>query len=227
MIYGILCAMEEEIISLRSHLEDRTDKEIGGISFYTGQINKHKVVLVRSGIGKVQAGMTTGLLIAEFGVTAVINSGSAGGIGQGLKIGDVVLATDVAYHDVDATAFGYEIGQLPQQPAKYSADIDLNAAITKAAQENNLSIKPGLIVTGDQFIASQEQTDAILNHFPTALCSEMESAAVGQAAYQFGVPFTIVRAMSDVADEEAGQTFDEFIIEAGQKSAKMILSLLK
>ncbi|MHC9536777.1 5'-methylthioadenosine/adenosylhomocysteine nucleosidase [Dellaglioa sp. BT-FLS60] len=226
MIYGILCAMEEEIISLRSHLENRTDKEIGGIAFYTGQINKNDVVLVRSGIGKVQAGMTTALLIAEFGVTAVINSGSAGGIGQGLKIGDVVLATEVAYHDVDATAFGYEIGQLPQQPTKFLADTSLNAAIQKAAQDNDLVIKPGLIVSGDQFIASQKQTDVILNHFPDALCSEMESAAVGQAAYQFGVPFAIVRAMSDVADQEAGQTFDEFIIEAGQKSAQMILSLL-
>lgn len=227
MIYGILCAMEEEIISLRSHLENRTDKEIGGVSFYTGQINSHEVVLVRSGIGKVQAGMTTALLIAEFGVTAVINSGSAGGIGKGLKIGDVVLATKVAYHDVDATAFGYEIGQLPQQPVNFMSDVDLNEAIKEAAQENELSIKPGLIVTGDQFIASQVQTDAILKNFPDALCSEMESAAVGQAAYQFGVPFTIIRAMSDVGDEEAGQTFDEFIIEAGQKSAKMILSLLK
>ncbi|WP_409022383.1 5'-methylthioadenosine/adenosylhomocysteine nucleosidase [Dellaglioa sp. P0083] len=226
MIYGILCAMEEEILSLRSHLENRKDKEIGGISFYTGQINGKEVVLVRSGIGKVQAGMTTALLIAEFGVTAVINSGSAGGIGKGLKIGDVVLATEVAYHDVDATAFGYEIGQLPQQPTKYLADTSLNDAIKKAAQENDLSIKPGLIVSGDQFIASQAQTDVILNHFPDALCSEMESAAVGQAAHQFGIPFTIVRAMSDVGDEEAGQTFDDFIIEAGQKSARMILSLL-
>ena len=125
MKYGIICAMEEEIKELRAQLTHSTEKTLGGIAFYAGQLNGHDVVLVRSGIGKVQAGVTTALLIVEFGVDHLINSGSAGGIGEGLHVGDVVFSTGAAYHDADATAFGYLPGQLPQQPQIYPADEEL------------------------------------------------------------------------------------------------------
>lgn len=224
MKYGIICAMEEELKELLAKLEDRTEKTIGGIDFYEGKLAKKPVVLVRSGIGKVQAGVTTALLIVEFGATAVINSGSAGGIGTGLHVGDVVFSTGAAYHDADATAFGYKPGQLPQQPQIYPADQALLAELTKAATQAKLATKEGLIVTGDQFVASKEKIQAIKEIYPAALCCEMEGGAIAQVAYQFKVPFVIVRAMSDVGDEEAGQTFDEFIIEAGKRSAQMILN---
>ena len=224
MKYGIICAMEEEIKSLVAQLEDKKQDTIGGIDFYSGTINGKEVVLTRSGIGKVQAGVTTGLLIANYKVDAVINSGSAGGIGEGLHVGDVVLSTGAAYHDADATAFGYKPGQLPQQPQIYTADKDLLEAISKAAKESNLVAKEGLIVTGDQFVSSSEKIAEI---YPDALSCEMEVAAIAQVAYQFSVPFLIIRAMSDVGDEDAGQSFDEFIIEAGKKSANMILNFLK
>lgn len=227
MKYGIICAMEEEIKSLVAQLEDKKQDTIGGIDFYSGTINGKEVVLTRSGIGKVQAGVTTGLLIANYKVDAVINSGSAGGIGEGLHVGDVVLSTGVAYHDADATAFGYKPGQLPQQPQIYTADKDLLEAISKAAKESNLVAKEGLIVTGDQFVSSSEKIAAIKEIYPDALSCEMEGAAIAQVAYQFSVPFLIIRAMSDVGDEDAGQSFDEFIIEAGKKSANMILNFLK
>ena len=227
MKYGIICAMEEEIKSLVAQLEDKKQDTIGGIDFYSGTINGKKVVLTRSGIGKVQAGVTTGLLIANYKVDAVINSGSAGGIGEGLRVGDVVLSTGAAYHDADATAFGYKPGQLPQQPQIYTADEDLLEAISKAAKESNLVAKEGLIVTGDQFVSSSEKIAAIKEIYPEALSCEMEGAAIAQVAYQFSVPFLIIRAMSDVGDEDAGQSFDEFIIEAGKKSANMILNFLK
>lgn len=227
MKYGIICAMEEEIKSLVAQLEDKKQDTIGGIDFYSGTINGKKVVLTRSGIGKVQAGVTTGLLIANYKVDAVINSGSAGGIGEGLRVGDVVLSTGAAYHDADATAFGYKPGQLPQQPQIYTADKDLLEAISKAAKESNLVAKEGLIVTGDQFVSSSEKIAAIKEIYPEALSCEMEGAAIAQVAYQFSVPFLIIRAMSDVGDEDAGQSFDEFIIEAGKKSANMILNFLK
>lgn len=227
MKYGIICAMEEEIKSLVAQLEDRKQDTIGGIDFYSGTINGKEVVLTRSGIGKVQAGVTTGLLIANYKVDAVINSGSAGGIGEGLRVGDVVLSTGAAYHDADATAFGYKPGQLPQQPQIYTADKDLLEAISKAAKESNLVAKEGLIVTGDQFVSSSEKIAAIKEIYPEALSCEMEGAAIAQVAYQFSVPFLIIRAMSDVGDEDAGQNFDEFIIEAGKKSANMILNFLK
>ena len=227
MKYGIICAMEEEIKSLVAQLEDKKQDTIGGIDFYSGTINGKEVVLTRSGIGKVQAGVTTGLLIVNYKVDAVINSGSAGGIGEGLRVGDVVLSTGAAYHDADATAFGYKPGQLPQQPQIYTADEDLLEAISKAAKESNLVAKEGLIVTGDQFVSSSEKIAAIKEIYPEALSCEMEGAAIAQVAYQFSVPFLIIRAMSDVGDEDAGQSFDEFIIEAGKKSANMILNFLK
>ncbi|KRL01406.1 5-methylthioadenosine nucleosidase S-adenosylhomocysteine nucleosidase [Liquorilactobacillus capillatus DSM 19910] len=218
--------MEEEIKVLRAKLSNLHESEHGGITFYEGSINNQAVVLVRSGIGKVQAGMTTALLIVEYGATAIINSGSAGGIGHGLHIGDVVFSTTAAYHDVDATAFDYLPGQLPQQPQLFKADENLVNKLTQAATVTNLSVKKGLIVTGDQFIASAAKIEQIKQVYPAALCCEMEGAAVAQAAYQFKVPFAIIRAMSDVGDEEAGQTFDQFILEAGKRSACMILTML-
>ena len=214
MKYGIICAMEEEIKELRANLTESTEKNLGGIDFYAGKINGHEVVLVRSGIGKVQAGITTALLIVEFGVNRIINSGSAGGIGTGLHVGDVVFSTGAGYHDADATVFGYKPGQLPQQPQIYPADQELLTALEQAAKNANLTVKKGLIVTGEEI-------------YPATLCCEMEGAAIAQVAHQFKIPFVIVRAMSDVGDEDAGQTFDEFIIDAGKRSAKMILELMQ
>ncbi|MFT8460808.1 5'-methylthioadenosine/adenosylhomocysteine nucleosidase [Liquorilactobacillus ghanensis] len=226
MKYGILCAMEEEIKDLRANLTDYHETVIGGISFYEGNYQQQKVVLTRSGIGKVQAGMTTALLFAEFQVDAVINSGSAGGIGAGLQVGDVVIASEVAYHDVDATAFGYQIGQLPQQPVSFAADQVLAQKLAAAAKQTTLTVKEGLIVSGDQFVAGNDAIAVIKKNFPTALSCEMEGAAVGQTAYQFKKPFAVVRAMSDTADGHASQSFDEFVIEAGHRSATMILNFL-
>ena len=226
MKYGIICAMEEEIKALRAQLTNANEENIANMIFYSGQINDHEVVLVRAGIGKVQAGVTTAFLIENFKVDAVINSGSAGGIGTGLAVGDLVLSTGAAYHDASATVFGYKPGQLPQQPQIFEADQNLLQAVSEAASQAGLQVKPGLIVTGDQVVSSQAQSAALKEIYPQALCCEMEGAAVAQVAYQFNKPFLIVRAMSDVGDEDAGQSFDEFIIDAGKKSAQMILNLL-
>ena len=209
MKYGIICAMEEEIKALRAQLTNANEENIANMIFYSGQINDHEVVLVRAGIGKVQAGVTTAFLIENFKVDAVINSGSAGGIGTGLAVGDLVLSTGAAYHDASATVFGYKPGQLPQQPQIFEADQELLQAVSEAASQAGLQVKPGLIVTGDQFVSSQAQIAAIKKIYPQALCCEMEGAAVAQVAYQFDKPFLIVRAMSDVGDEDAGQSFDD------------------
>ncbi|MTV82903.1 5'-methylthioadenosine/adenosylhomocysteine nucleosidase [Secundilactobacillus folii] len=225
MKYGILCAMDEEIETLKKALTNENVVDISGVSFYEGTISDQDVVLVRSGIGKVQAGLTTALLITQFKVDVVINSGSAGGIGQGLHVGDIVLSTQTAYHDVDARAFDYEYGQLPGQPARFDADKKWVQRLEKAAESTGLTVKTGLIVSGDQFIASKDAIDDILKHFPDALSSEMEGAAVGQVAHQFKTPYVVVRAMSDVGDENAGVSFDDFIIEAGKRSARMLLAL--
>ncbi|MGX5377169.1 5'-methylthioadenosine/adenosylhomocysteine nucleosidase [Ligilactobacillus sp. LYQ135] len=226
MKYGIICAMEEEIKELLANLKEVQGQNIGDMHYYSGKIFDNDVVLVQSGIGKVQAGITTAFLIQNFNVDCVINSGSAGGIGEGLHVGDLVLSTGTAYHDADATAFGYKMGQLPSQPQIFPADKNLITKISQAAVENKIKIHEGLIVTGDQFVNSKDRINEIKEIFPQALCCEMEGAAVGQVAYEFNIPHLVIRAMSDTADEEASQSFDEFIIDAGKRSAKMLLTLL-
>lgn len=226
MKYGIICAMEEEIKELLANLKEVQGQNIGEMHYYSGKIFDNDVVLVQSGIGKVQAGITTAFLIQNFNVDCVINSGSAGGIGEGLHVGDLVLSTGTAYHDADATAFGYKMGQLPSQPQIFPADKNLITKISQAAVENKIKIHEGLIVTGDQFVNSKDRINEIKEIFPQALCCEMEGAAVGQVAYEFNIPYLVIRAMSDTADEEASQSFDEFIIDAGKRSAKMLLTLL-
>lgn len=226
MKYGIICAMEEEIKELLANLKEVQGQNIGDMHYYSGKIFDNDVVLVQSGIGKVQAGITTAFLIQNFNVDCVINSGSAGGIGEGLHVGDLVLSTGTAYHDADATAFGYKMGQLPSQPQIFPADKNLITKVSQAAVENKIKIHEGLIVTGDQFVNSKDRINEIKEIFPQALCCEMEGAAVGQVAYEFNIPYLVIRAMSDTADEEASQSFDEFIIDAGKRSAKMLLTLL-
>ncbi|WP_283678872.1 5'-methylthioadenosine/adenosylhomocysteine nucleosidase [Lentilactobacillus sp. Marseille-Q4993] len=227
MTYGIICAMDEEIEVLKGALTNTSTKTVGHADFLSGQIGSENVVIVKSGIGKVQAGITAALLITEFNVDELINSGSAGGVGEGLHVGDVVVSTETAYHDVDVTSSGYEVGQLPGMPARFPADRELGDRIIEAAQETGLNTAKGLIVSGDQFVASSEKTAAIVANFPDAQCVEMEGAAVGQVAYENKVPYVVIRAMSDVGDEDAEQSFDQFIIQAGRRSGEMLINLFK
>lgn len=225
MRFGIICAMPEEIKELKAQLVGGVAKRIGGKDYFMGQISGQDIVLVESGIGKVEAGITTEHLITDCHADVVINSGSAGGIGQGLHVGDVVISTATAYHDVDATAFNYKYGQLPGKEPRFIASKEWGAALKGAGQKTGLNVKQGLIVSGDQFIASKKAIDQILTHFPDALSSEMEGAAVGQVATDHDVPYVVVRAMSDTGDEDAGVSFDDFIVDAGKRSAKMLLQL--
>lgn len=225
MKFGIICAMPEELKELKAQLADERVKTIGGKEYLSGRISNQDVVLVESGIGKVEAGITTEHLITDFQVDVVINSGSAGGIGAGLHVGDVVISNETAYHDVDARAFDYVYGQLPGKQPRFKASEKWGRALERAGEKTGLNVKRGLIVSGDQFIASQEAIKRILHYFPEALSSEMEGAAVGQVATDHNVPYVVVRAMSDTGDEDAGVSFDQFIIEAGQRSAKMLLQL--
>lgn len=227
MTYGVICAMDEELAILKDALENESTREYGHMTFYSGQIHGQQVVLVKSGIGKVQAGITTATLINAFHVDAVINSGSAGGIGEGLAVGDLVISTETAYHDVDVTASDYKIGQLPGFPARFPASKELENKIAEAAKQSGVPAHFGLIVSGDQFIADSQRIKKIKADFPDALCSEMEGAAVGQVAYQNQTPYAVIRAMSDVGDENADISFDQFIVTAGKKSGQMLIDLFK
>lgn len=227
MKIGIIGAMEEEIKILREKLSEPLSWERAGALFISGSLERHEVIVVRSGIGKVLASVTTSLLIQQYGVNMVINTGSAGGIGQGLQVGDIVISDKVAYFDADATGFGYKPGQIPGMPLYYEASTYLRTEMARAAKAIDLNVKEGLIVTGDTFVDSSEKVEEILTNFPDALACEMEGAAVGQTARQFNIPFLIVRAMSDTADHAATQTFDEFIEDAGKRSAEMVIEFVK
>lgn len=226
MKIGILVAMEEEVKHLTEVISEETVREIAKQTFYDGLIYDQPVTIVQSGIGKVNATLATTLLIQEFHVDCVINTGSAGGIGAGLSIGDLVLANSLSYNDADNRSFGYTYGQIPQMDAEYKADENLVALIETHAKPLGWNVQKGLIVSGDSFISSKDQIEHIQEHFPKALVTEMEGAAVGQTCRQYDIPFAVVRAVSDTADEEATVNFDEFVILAGQRSAQLVLSLI-
>lgn len=226
MKIGVICAMPEEISTLVDHLTHQTKHVIGGVNLYQGQINGHELILCESGIGKVQAAITATLLAQIPDLDLLVNTGSAGGIGAGLNIGEIVVSTGVAYTDVDVTGFGHPMGQLPNQPLVFEADANYAADFVAAAEAVDLKATSGLIVSGDQFVNSEARIKEILKLYPQALANEMEGAAVGQVATQFKLPFVVIRAMSDTADHEAAEAFDDFIIDAGRRSAQMLLSFL-
>lgn len=227
MKIGIIGAMEQEVKRLREAMTDVRSWERAGALFVAGSLHNHEVIVVRSGIGKVMAAVTTTLLIYQYGVNMVINTGSAGALDRQLVIGDVVIGQKMAYFDVDVTGFGYQKGQLPNMPLYYESSIYLEKEMLAAAEKTGLTVTSGLIVTGDRFVNQAAQTAQILKDFPAALACEMEGAAIAQAAAQFQVPFLIVRAISDTADHEATLSFDQFIDEAGDKSAQMVIYFVK
>ncbi|HJF20077.1 MAG TPA: 5'-methylthioadenosine/adenosylhomocysteine nucleosidase [Enterococcus columbae] len=228
MKIGIIGAMEQEIKLLREAIEGAVSWERAGVLFISGTLGKHEVIVVRSGIGKVAASVTTSLLIQQYGVNMVINTGSAGGIGEGLAVGDVVFSDKLAYFDVDVTGFGYEYGQLPAgMPLYFEASSYVLSAMKKAAENTGQKVKTGLIVTGDTFVNDEQKVAQIKSHFPEALACEMEGAAIAQTARQFNIPFLVVRAISDTADHQATISFDEFIEEAGKRSAAMVIEFAK
>lgn len=226
MKIGILVAMEEEIKHLIEAITCYQVIEIANQTFYDGTIDGIAVTIVQSGIGKVNATIATTLLIQQFGVKAVINTGSAGAIQKDLEIGELVIAKELTYHDVNNEVFGYTYGQIPQMPERYTADLELNKKIKEAAVDQLWKVHNGLIVTGDSFVGSSDAIIKIKEHFPSALVTEMEGAAVAQTCNQFNVPYAVVRAVSDTADEDATVDFDEFVILAGKRSAELVLSFI-
>ena len=227
MKIGIIAAMPQELKILVEALQNGEKHLRLGKVYYTGSIGRHEVVLVESGIGKVMSAMSVAILADHFKVDAVINTGSAGALAAGIEVGDVVIADKLAYHDVDVTAFGYEYGQMAQQPLYFESDKKFVSLIQESLSKLNQKWHLGLIATGDSFIAGEDKIKAIKEHFPQVLAVEMEGAAIAQAAHALNLPFLVVRAMSDNANHEASISFDEFIVEAGRRSAQALLTLLQ
>ncbi len=225
---AIIGAMPQEVQTLTAQLKNATTLDMAGVSLHSGLLNGQPVVVTQSGIGKVNATIATTLVITCLAPRAVINTGSAGGIGHGLSVGDVVIGESVAHHDVDVTAFGYAMGQMAQMPADYPCDADLVEKASQSAKAfTSANIHRGQIVSGDQFIASSQRFADIRQHFPQALAVEMEAAAIAQTCYRFKVPFVVIRAISDLADEAASMSFDTFLEQAGKDSANMVIDLLR
>ena len=225
---GIIGAMEEEVANIKNLMSDIEIIEKANMSFVKGKIDGKELVVVRSGIGKVNAGICTQILADIFAVSVVINTGIAGAINNNINIGDIVVSTDAVQTDMDATAFGYELGQIPRMEVKaFPADEKLiELAVQKCKEVNpDINIFKGRISTMDKFVAGKEIKKEIEKKF-NAFCTEMEGAAIAQAAYLNNIKFLIRRAISDEADGSAGVDYVEFEKEAIKHCTKLTLALI-
>lgn len=225
---GIIGAMEVEVAILKEKMEDVRIIKKASMDFYEGILAGKKVVVVRSGIGKVNAGICAQILADVFSVGAIINTGIAGSLNKNINIGDIVLSTDVVQHDMDATGFGYRKGQIPQMPVFFfNADDNLRRLAAEVCKEVNPDIQvfEGRIASGDQFVCDQDVKNRIVSEF-SAYATEMEGAAIGQAAYLNEIPFLVVRAISDKADGSAQMDYSEFEKAAVDHSVRLTLNML-
>ena len=230
--FGVLCAMDSELRLLAQQLEERETTAAGGLVFYTGRVGASRVIAVKCGIGKVNAARSTQLLIDRFAPDYILNSGIAGGIVEGIQIGDIVLGSELVQYDFDVTVFGHARGYLctgedDTVPTVFRSDAALVDAALKAAKELKLSrIRTGRIATGDVFLSA----DAVEHRYLKELkadAAEMEGAAIAQVAAANGTPFLVIRTMSDLGDETSGADFDRFEQETADISARLALTMIR
>ncbi|MBB6448576.1 adenosylhomocysteine nucleosidase [Geomicrobium halophilum] len=226
MKYGIIGAMKEEVETLASKMKPVSEVEKGGCVFYEGLLFGHEVVLMLSGIGKVNAAIGTTLMIDNHQPDVIINTGVAGGFDETMSIGDLVISTEVCYNDVDATGFGYAFGQVPAMPAVYKADEQVIKRAEAAAKRAAFETRSGLVLSGDSFISDESLVADLRTTFPHAKCSEMEAGAIAQVCYRFQTPFVIVRALSDIVGKEALESYERFLEKAADQSADMVIAFL-
>lgn len=231
--FGVIGAMESEVAQLRAALGNAETMEYAGLAFHSGTLGKTRVVLVKSGVGKVNAARCAQILIDRFGVNRIVNTGIAGGVGEGLAIADVVVGTELVQHDFDAAAFGYARGNLcdpahRDTPSVFHSDAKLVEAFRAAAEAvaGPTRVKTGRIATGDLFVASAEAKRDIAQTFGAAAV-EMEGGAIAQVAAMAGVPFVVLRAISDLADGSSPASFGTFEKETAGLSARILLRLIE
>jgi len=222
---GIIGAMELEVESLHNAMEEKTAREIARSVFYEGILSGTPCVVVKCGVGTVNAALCVQILCSCFGVTHIVNTGIAGSLCAELDIGDMVISRDAMYHDFDCCIFGYPVGKVPGMPEQYEGDETLRSLALEAAEAVNPGHnRVGRIASGDQFICSQEQKDRIIA-VTGALCTEMEGAGIAHAAYRNGVPFVILRAISDKADHSAEMDYPTFERIAANRCAEVTMLL--
>ena len=228
-IIGIIGAMNEEVDILVDLMNVEKVVEKASLKFHKGTLEGKNIVLVECGIGKVNAALCTQILISEFNVDAVVNTGVAGALHNELDVQDIVISTDAIQHDMDATVFGYKKGIIPRmENSTFRADQRLiDAAYESSIKESKENkVVKGRVVSGDIFISSKELKDDLVNEFD-AYCGEMEGAAIAHVCSLNSTPFVIIRAMSDKADGTADVTYDEFVVKAAHRSKDIVLNMLK
>lgn len=227
--FGIIGAMDIEVEMLKEVMTIGEKRPMAGMEFCSGILEGRDTVVVTSGIGKVNAAVCAQILISVYGCTHIINTGVAGAVHEALEVGDLVISTDVLEHDFDATGFGYEPGQIPRMSQWiFPADPELVRLAETAARQETIThqVRQGRIVSGDIFVSSAEVKERLQRQFE-ASATEMEGAAIGHACWLSGVPFLILRAMSDKADGTAHESFDTFCREAAVNSSRMVRNILR
>ena len=231
--FGVIGAMESEVAQLRAALGNTETAEHAGLTFYSGTLGENRVVLVKCGIGKVNAARCTQALIDQYAPDYIVNTGIAGGIGEGLAVADVVIGTELVQHDFDAVAFGYARGNIcdpthRDTPSVFCSDEALIEAFRAAAASviDAGRVKSGRIATGDLFVASASAKRDIAGTFG-AVAAEMEGGAIAQVAAMAGVPFIVLRAISDLADGSSPASFDEFEQQTADLSASILRKLIE
>lgn len=223
---GIIGAMREEIELLAADVEGAETRDVMGFPVTSGRLEGRDVRLVQCGIGKVNAAMSTVALLS-LGVTHVVFTGVAGGVAPELRVGDMVVSTDLVQHDVDVTPLGYEIGLIPGEAFSWEADPALRAAAVRAASAlGEFRAVEGRVASGDVFVASPEKVLWLRETFGAA-CAEMEGAAVAQVCAKRGVPFVVIRSMSDTADGDANVDYPAFMPVVARRAKAVVRGLLR
>lgn len=229
MKIGIIGAMESEVSALKDAMNTERVVTKAGMNFYEGTLQGAAAVVVQSGVGKVNAAMCVQILADLFQVTHVMNTGVAGSLNADLDIGDILVSVQAIQHDMDVTALGYEPGRIPGfEKREFIADAEMADAVAAACRRANpdVNIVKGCVLSGDQFISSAEVKERLITQFHGD-CAEMEGASIAQAAALNGIPFVIIRAISDKADGSAEMDYPSFEIQAAEHCAKMVLEFVK
>lgn len=227
MKLGIIGAMQLEVETLQKQLLDAKITQKAGSTFYEGILEGMPVVIVQCGIGTVNAALCVQMLCDCFGVTHVVNTGIAGSLCAELDIGDLVISRDAMYHDFDCCAFGYPMGKVPGMPVTFEADPALiELARTAAEQVNPGHTRQGRVASGDQFVCEKAKKAHIIS-VTQALCTEMEGAAIAHAAYRNEIPFVIIRAISDKADDSAEMDYPTFETIAAHRCAAVTAAMAR
>ncbi|WOO87393.1 5'-methylthioadenosine/adenosylhomocysteine nucleosidase [Mollicutes bacterium LVI A0039] len=224
----ILSAMTEEIDYLVKGFNLTAIDKINGNDLFLHTENNKNIYILNSGIGKVASSITTSMMLNKYDIDKLISIGTSGALTSTTSIGDFVVGKRLAYHDADVTAFGYEIGQLPNQPKYFvTTDDDFwNKTIEQFASDSEVNVHYGDIVTGDQFISSSEKKQFINNHFENGVCTEMESTAIVHTALCYGIDTYALRSISDNADSSADVSFDEYLFKVCKLYKKFVDILL-